>query len=62
MDLRSKIMRVVLRVGLTLSLVYLVWLAWAATKGVALADDPTGIGGTADVNFISALIFDGSGS
>jgi Amt family ammonium transporter len=57
-DLRSKIMRVVLRVGLNLSLVYLMWLAWAATKGVALAADPTGIGGTADtaIDYVWILV------
>ena len=41
-----------LRVGLTLGLVYLLWLAWAAIKGsgvVFAAADPIGLGGTADV-------------
>jgi hypothetical protein len=61
MNLMSKTMRVVLRVELTLSLVYLMWLAWAATKGLALVAAPTGIGGTVDTNFISTLTFDGNG-
>ncbi len=58
MDMRSKVMKIVLRGGLTLGLVYLVWLAWAATSGVALAADPTGVGGTADsaVDYIWILV------
>ena len=48
MTLESKVMRIVLRVGLTLGLVYLLWLAWAATTGIVLGADPTGAGGTAD--------------
>jgi Amt family ammonium transporter len=58
MDLRSKVMRIALRVGLTLGVVCLVWLAWAATKGVVLAADPTGIGGTADtaIDYVWILV------
>ena len=58
MNLRSKIMKVITRVGLTLGLVCLVWLAWLATRGIALAADPTGLGGTADsaVDYIWILI------
>jgi Amt family ammonium transporter len=58
MNLRSSVMRVVVRVGLTLGLVCLVWLAWSATRGVALAADPTGLGGTADaaINYVWILV------
>jgi len=49
MNLRSKTMGILVRGGLTLGLVCLVLLAWVATKGIALAADPTGIGGTADI-------------
>ncbi len=47
MFIRGKMMGILIRVGLTLGLVCLVWLAWTATRGVALAADPTGLGGTA---------------
>jgi len=51
-------MKIVLRAGLTLSLVCLVWLAWATTRGIALAADPTGTGGTADaaINYVWILV------
>jgi len=58
MDFRSKMMRIILRVGLTLGLVCLVWLAWMATSSIALAADPTGLGGTADaaINYVWILV------
>ena len=58
MPTRSRVMKIVLRIGLTLGVVYLVWLAWGATSGMALAADPTGLGGTADsaVNYVWILI------
>lgn len=58
MDLRSGVIRIVLRGGLTLGLVCLIWLAWMATSGVALAADPTGVGGTADtaINYVWILV------
>ena len=49
-----------LRVGLTLGLVCLLWLAWAAIKGngVVLAADPIGLGGTTDaaVDYVWILV------
>lgn len=57
MELRSKIMRIVVRVGLTLGLVYLIWFLWLATSGVALAADPTGAGTTEQaVNYVWILV------
>ncbi len=58
MNLRSNVMRIVARVGMTLGLVCLVWLAWSATRGIALAADPTGLGGTADaaINYVWILV------
>ena len=58
MNLRSKMTRIALKGILTLSIICLVWLAWAATSGTALAADPTGIGGTADsaVDYVWILI------
>ena len=58
MNLRSKVMKIVVRLGLTICLVCLVWLAWIATKSVALAADPTGIGGTADaaIDYVWILV------
>ena len=58
MDFRSKVTKVVLRVGLTLGLVCLLWLAWMATSGVAMAADPTGLGGTADaaIDYVWILV------
>jgi Amt family ammonium transporter len=57
MDLRSKVMKIVVRGGLTRGLVYLVWLAWMATSGVALGADPTGAGSTEQaVDYVWILI------
>ncbi|MCL0095796.1 ammonium transporter [Dehalococcoidia bacterium] len=58
MNLRSKIMRLVLRAGLTLGLVCLVWLAWTVTRGIALAADSTGLEGTTEaaVNYVWILV------
>ena len=57
MNLRDKVMRIVLKVGLTLSVVYLIWFLWVATtSGVALAADPTGAGSTEQaVNYVWIL-------
>ncbi len=57
MNLKNKVMRVVLRVGLTLGLVYFIWFLWMATTGVALAADPTGAGTTEQaVNYVWILV------
>jgi Amt family ammonium transporter len=58
MDLRSSVMRIILRGGLTIGFVCLIWLAWMATSGVALAADPTGVGGMADtaINYVWILV------
>ena len=58
MNLRSKMTRIALKGILTLSIVCLVWLAWAATSGTALAANPTGLGGTADsaVDYVWILV------
>ncbi len=57
MNLRNKVMRIVLRVGLTLGLVYFIWFLWMATTGVALAADPTGAGTTEQaVNYVWILV------
>ena len=56
MNLRNKVMRIVLRVGLTLSVVYFIWFLWLANSGVALAADPTGAGSTEQaVNYVWIL-------
>jgi Amt family ammonium transporter len=53
-------MKIMLRVGLTLGLVCLLWLAWAAIEGngVVLAADPIGLGGTTDaaVDYVWILV------
>ena len=51
-------MRIIFRVGLTLGLVCLIWLAWMATSGIALAADPTGTEGTADaaIDYVWILV------
>ncbi|MEE8194224.1 MAG: ammonium transporter [Dehalococcoidales bacterium] len=57
MNLRSKVMRIVLRVGLTLGLIYLIWFLWLATSGTALAADPSREGTTGEaVNYVWILI------
>ena len=59
MNLRSRMTRIVIRGILTFSFVCLLWLAWAAMRGsIALAADPTGIGGTADaaIDYVWILI------
>ncbi len=57
MNLRNKVLRVVLRVGLTLGLVYLIWFLWLATSGVTLAADPIGAGSTEQaVNYVWILV------
>jgi len=59
MDLRRKIMKVAIRGVLTFSLVCLLWLAWATMKGnIALAADPTGLGGTTDaaIDYVWILV------
>jgi Amt family ammonium transporter len=57
-DFRSKAMRIVLRIGLTLGVVCLVFLGWMATSGTARAADPTGLGVTTDtaIDFIWVLL------
>ncbi len=56
-ELRSKIMRLVIRVGLTLGLVYLIWFLWLATSGVALAAGIDGAGTTEQaVNYVWILV------
>jgi Amt family ammonium transporter len=47
--LRDKIMKYIMRMGLTLGLVFLIFLGWSVTGNTVLAADPTGVGGTADV-------------
>ncbi len=51
MNLRGNVTKIAIRGVLTFGLVCLIWLAWVATRGsgIALAADPTGLGGTADV-------------
>jgi Amt family ammonium transporter len=55
---KDRVMRVVMRGGLTLALVCLLWLAWATTRGTVLAANPTGTGATADsaVDYVWILI------
>ena len=54
---RERVMRIVMRGGLTLALVYLLWLAWAETSGTVLAADPTGAGSTEQAaNYMWILI------
>ena len=57
MNLRNKAMRIVLRVGLTLALVYFVWFLWLATSSTALAADPSRTGTTEEaLNYVWILI------
>ena len=54
---RERVMRIVMRGALTLALVYLLWLAWAATSGTVLAADPSVEGSTKDaVNYVWILV------
>jgi Amt family ammonium transporter len=57
-DLRSKAVKIALRIGLTLGLVCLVFLGWMATSGAARAADPTGLGVTTDtaIDYVWILI------
>ena len=58
MKIKGKIRGLAIRGGLTLGLVCLVLLAWMATRGIALAADPTGLGGTADaaIDYVWILV------
>ena len=50
-------MGMVLKVGLTLGLVYIIWFLWLATSGVTLAADPTGAGSTEQAgNYVWVLV------
>ncbi len=58
MDLRGSVTKIAIRGVLTFGLVCLIWLAWAGTGRVALAADPTGLGGTADtaIDYVWILV------
>ena len=57
MNLRNKVMRVVLKAGLTLGVVYAIWFLWLATSGTALAADPSREGTTGEaVNYVWILV------
>ena len=45
----NRVLNVIKRVGLTLSIVCLLWIARVAIGNTVMANDPTGLGGTADV-------------
>ncbi|MCK4862825.1 MAG: ammonium transporter, partial [Dehalococcoidales bacterium] len=58
MNLRGSVTKIAIRGVLTFGLVCLIWLAWAGTGSVALAADPTGLGGTADtaIDYVWILV------
>ncbi len=58
MNLRGNVTKIAIRGVLTFGLVCLIWLAWAGTGRVALAADPTGLGGTADtaIDYVWILV------
>ena len=49
MGIRDRVMRILLRVGLTAGLVCLALWGWLVTNSAVLAADPTGVGGATDV-------------
>ena len=58
MGIRDGVMKILLRVGLTVGLVSLVSWGWLATSGTASAADPTGLGGSADaaIDYVWILV------
>ncbi len=58
MNLRGSVTKIAIRGVLTFGLVCLIWLVWAGTGSVALAADPTGLGGTADtaIDYVWILV------
>jgi len=57
-NLRDKVMRIILRMGLTVGLICMMFIGWTATSSAVLAADPTGAGGTADmaVDYVWILV------